>query len=30
VRKNQTMMDIANRLSDAEMKAVAEYISGLR
>jgi cytochrome c553 len=30
VRKNQTMSDIANRLSDAEMKAVAEYISGLR
>lgn len=30
VRKNQTMFDIANRLSDAEMKAVAEYISGLR
>jgi len=30
VRKNPTMYDITNRLSDAEMKAVAEYISGLR
>lgn len=30
VRKNQVMNDIASRLSDAEMKAVAEYISGLR
>ncbi len=29
-RKNPTMYDIANRLSDAEMKAVADYISGLR
>jgi cytochrome c553 len=29
-RKNPIMYDIANRLSDAEMKAVAEYISGLR
>lgn len=29
-RKNPMMSDIASRLSDAEMKAVAEYISGLR
>ncbi|TDR76529.1 c-type cytochrome [Paludibacterium purpuratum] len=29
-RKNPVMNDIASRLSDAEMKAVAEYISGLR
>ncbi len=29
-RKNQIMADIAMRMSDAEMKAVAEYISGLR
>ena len=29
-RKNQTMAEIASRMSDAEMKAVAEYISGLR
>ncbi|SCK11354.1 cytochrome c [Vogesella sp. LIG4] len=29
-RKNQIMGDIAMRMSDAEMKAVAEYISGLR
>lgn len=29
-RQNQTMADIASRMSDAEMKAVAEYISGLR
>ncbi|GGY09120.1 c-type cytochrome [Paludibacterium paludis] len=29
-RKNATMYDIASRLSDAEMKAVSEYISGLR
>lgn len=29
-RKNPIMYDIANRMSDAEMKAVAEYISGLR
>ncbi|MCP1288710.1 MULTISPECIES: cytochrome c [Chromobacterium] len=29
-RKNGPMQDIANRMSDAEMKAVAEYISGLR
>ncbi|WP_293759613.1 c-type cytochrome [uncultured Aquitalea sp.] len=29
-RKNVTMSDVANRMSDAEMKAVAEYISGLR
>ncbi|MTD33037.1 c-type cytochrome [Paludibacterium denitrificans] len=29
-RKNPTMSDIASRMSDAEMKAVAEYISGLR
>lgn len=30
VRNNVIMSDIANRMSDAEMKAVAEYISGLR
>ncbi|MEQ6291227.1 c-type cytochrome [Vogesella sp. GCM10023246] len=29
-RKNQIMADVAMRMSDAEMKAVAEYISGLR
>ncbi|RXZ44420.1 c-type cytochrome [Crenobacter cavernae] len=29
-RQNQTMADIASRMSDAEMKAVAEYVSGLR
>jgi len=29
-RKNGTMSDVASRMSDAEMKAVAEYISGLR
>ena len=29
-RKNGPMQDIASRMSDAEMKAVAEYISGLR
>jgi len=29
-RKNPVMSDIASRMSDAEMKAVAEYISGLR
>ena len=29
-RNNQMMADIAARMSDAEMKAVAEYISGLR
>jgi cytochrome c553 len=29
-RQNQTMSDVAGRLSDTEMKAVAEYISGLR
>ncbi|OWY40930.1 cytochrome c4 [Xenophilus sp. AP218F] len=29
-RKNPTMADIASRMTDAEMKAVAEYISGLR
>jgi cytochrome c553 len=30
VRKNAVMSDIANRLSDQDMAAVAEYISGLR
>ncbi|MCP9758336.1 cytochrome c4 [Aquitalea sp. S1-19] len=30
VRNNVIMTDIAARMSDAEMKAVAEYISGLR
>lgn len=29
-RKNSIMADIAMRMSDAEMKAAAEYISGLR
>ena len=29
-RKNAVMHDIAMRLTDAEMKAVSEYISGLR
>jgi cytochrome c553 len=29
-RKNVTMTDAASRMTDAEMKAVAEYISGLR
>ena len=29
-RKNSVMHDIAMRMSDAEMKAAAEYISGLR
>ncbi|MEO3961461.1 c-type cytochrome, partial [Chromobacterium piscinae] len=29
-RKNLMMTDIAGRMTDAEMKAVAEYISGLR
>ena len=29
-RKNTVMSDVASRMSDAEMKAVAEYISGLR
>ncbi|AXE30090.1 cytochrome c4 [Chromobacterium phragmitis] len=29
-RKNLMMTDIASRMTDAEMKAVAEYISGLR
>lgn len=29
-RQNSIMHDVAMRLSDAEMKAVAEYISGLR
>lgn len=29
-RNNAIMADIAKRMSDAEMKAVAEYISGLR
>jgi cytochrome c553 len=29
-RSNPAMSDIASRLSDAEMKSVAEYISGLR
>ncbi|AUH52886.1 cytochrome c4 [Chromobacterium sp. ATCC 53434] len=29
-RKNSVMADIASRMTDAEMKAVAEYISGLR
>ncbi|UTH75605.1 cytochrome c [Chromobacterium sp. IIBBL 290-4] len=29
-RKNQIMADIASRMTDAEMKAVSEYISGLR
>jgi cytochrome c553 len=30
VRKNAIMNDIASRMTDAEMKAVADYISGLR
>lgn len=29
-RKNPIMADVAMRMSDADMKAVAEYISGLR
>lgn len=29
-RNNPTMMQVASRLSDAEIKAVADYISGLR
>jgi cytochrome c553 len=29
-RQHPTMSDVASRMSDAEMKAVADYISGLR